>query len=76
MHKNAFQPKTLIGNWHENRFTDEYSEADNKTSNTYIKNPCKSFYPFWQMFSSQQVCSHLKCYWKQAWISKGKQNQK
>lgn len=41
MHKNSFQPKTLIGNWHENRFTEEYNEADNKTSNTYIKNPCK-----------------------------------
>jgi hypothetical protein len=41
MHKNAFNAKTLIGNWHENRHEDAYDEQANKTSNTYLKNPCK-----------------------------------
>ena len=41
MHKNSFNPKSLIGNWHENRYTDEYDGQHNATSNTYLQNPCK-----------------------------------
>ena len=40
MHKNNFNPKTLNGNWHENRYTEEYDAQDNQTSNTYLQNPC------------------------------------
>ena len=40
MHKNNFNPKTLNGNWHENRYTEEYDAQDNSTSNTYLQNPC------------------------------------
>ena len=41
MHKNSYNPKSLIGNWHENRFTDEYDAQSDATSNTYLQNPCK-----------------------------------
>ena len=41
MHKNAYTAKALIGNWHENRHTDSYDQANNNSSNTYLKNACK-----------------------------------
>lgn len=41
MHKNAYSAKTLCGNWAENRYTEEYDEVNNATSNTYLQNPCK-----------------------------------
>ena len=41
MHKNSFNPKSLIGNWHENRYTDEYDAQSDATSNTYLQNACK-----------------------------------
>ena len=40
MHKNNFNPKTLNGNWHENRYTEEYDKLNDATSNTYLQNPC------------------------------------
>lgn len=39
MHKNAYQPKVLNGNWCENRFTDAYDKYNNETSNTHLPNP-------------------------------------
>jgi len=39
MHKNAYQPKVLNGNWFENRFTDDYDKKTNETTNTYLANP-------------------------------------
>ena len=29
MHKNNYNAKTLNGNWHENRYTEQYDEQDN-----------------------------------------------
>ena len=53
MHKNAYTAKTLNGNWCENRFTNEFDNMHNATSNTYLPNPCKlstqsksNLYPF------------------------------
>ena len=40
MHKNNYNPKTLNGNWHENRYTEEYDKLNDETSNTYLQNPC------------------------------------
>ena len=42
MHKNSFNPKTLSGNWQEDRFTATYNDQHNASSNTYLQNPCKS----------------------------------
>ena len=42
MHKNSYTAKSLNGNWNENRFTNEYNSMDERTSNTYLQNPCKS----------------------------------
>ena len=39
MHKNAYNPKVLNGNWLENRFTDVYDKKTNETTNTYLANP-------------------------------------
>ena len=39
MHKNIYNPKTLNGNWFENRFTDEFEKQNNESSNTYLPNP-------------------------------------
>jgi hypothetical protein len=39
MHKNAFNPKTLNGNWWEDRYTDNYDTQNNSTSNTHMPNP-------------------------------------
>lgn len=44
MHKNAYQPKVLNGNWCENRFTDEYDRKANETTNTYLANPNQNKY--------------------------------
>jgi len=44
MHKNAYTAKALIGNWHENRHTDSYDQANNNSSNTYLKNASHSKY--------------------------------
>lgn len=41
MHKNTYGPKTLNGNWLENRYTEEYDALNDATSNTYLPNPCK-----------------------------------
>ena len=46
MHKNNFTAKTLNGNWHENRYTEEYDQLNDATSNTYLQNPCKFEYFF------------------------------
>ena len=40
MHKNSYNPKSLNGNWYENRQTSDF-EAQNNGSNTYLSNPCK-----------------------------------
>lgn len=45
MHKNSYNAKSLIGNWHENRYTDDYNRQHNATSNTFLQNPCKSTHP-------------------------------
>ena len=50
MHKNSFNPKSLIGNWHENRYTDEYDAQSDATSNTYLQNPCK-----WPQAGEQEI---------------------
>ena len=42
MHKNNYTAKTLNGNWHENRYTEEYDQLNDATSNTYLQNPCRS----------------------------------
>ena len=39
MHKNIYNPKTLNGNWFENRFTDDFDKKNDETSNTYLANP-------------------------------------
>jgi len=39
MHKNIYNPKTLNGNWFENRLTDEFDRKNDDTSNTYLANP-------------------------------------
>jgi hypothetical protein len=39
MHKNSYNPKTLNGNWFENRFTDDFDRKNDETSNTYLANP-------------------------------------
>ena len=54
MHKNNYTAKTLNGNWHENRYTDEYDEKHNASSNTYLSNPCMyiSHPPVWAMSNS------------------------
>lgn len=44
MHKNAYQPKVLNGNWCEDRFTDAYDERTNQTTNTYLANPASNRY--------------------------------
>ena len=44
MHKNNFAPKTLIGNWQENRFTEDFSANADSTSNTYLQNPSYNKY--------------------------------
>ena len=44
MHKNSYNPKTLNGNWHENRYTEEYNILSNETSNTYMPNPSHNKY--------------------------------
>ena len=36
MHKNSFNPKTLNGNWQEDRFTGIFGAASDATSNTYL----------------------------------------
>ena len=44
MHKNIYCPKVLNGNWQENRFTDEYDQLANETSNTHLPNPSHAKY--------------------------------
>jgi hypothetical protein len=44
MHKNAYNPKVLNGNWFENRFTDEYDKKTSETTNTYLPGPSASKY--------------------------------
>ena len=39
MHKNAYNCKTLNGNWWEDRYTDAYDKQNNETSNTHMPNP-------------------------------------
>ncbi len=43
MHKNSFNPKTLNGNWYEERCTEEF-EQFNFTTNSYLKNPSHNKY--------------------------------
>ena len=44
MHKNAYTPKTLNGNWYEDRFTSAYDKLANETSNTYLPNQSSNRY--------------------------------
>ena len=44
MHKNAYQPKVLNGNWCEDRFTDHYDQKTNETTNTHLANPAQNRY--------------------------------
>ena len=43
MHKNAYNPKTKIGNWQEERSTQQF-EQDNEVANCYLPNPSYSKY--------------------------------
>jgi hypothetical protein len=43
MHKNSYNPKTLNGNWQEERATESF-EKFNFTSNSYLKNPSHNKY--------------------------------
>ena len=38
MHKNTYAAKTLIGNWQEERSTEQY-ENFNEVTNSYLPNP-------------------------------------
>ena len=38
MHKNVYAAKTLIGNWQEERSTEQF-ESSNEGTNTYLANP-------------------------------------
>ena len=38
MHKNVYAAKTLIGNWQEERATEQF-EKDNAAMNSYMANP-------------------------------------
>lgn len=44
MHKNAYNPKVLNGNWCENRFTDKYDQDTNETTNTHLANASHTKY--------------------------------
>ena len=44
MHKNSYNAKTLNGNWHENRYTEDFDRQHNATSNTYLQNPSYNKY--------------------------------
>jgi hypothetical protein len=39
MHKNAYQPKCLNGNWFEERHTGHFDKAHDNSSNTFLANP-------------------------------------
>ena len=43
MHKNAYHSKTLIGNWNEERSTQQF-EQDNEVSNSFLPNPSYNKY--------------------------------
>ena len=43
MHKNVYTAKTLIGNWQEERSTEQF-ENDNEIANSFLPNPCFSKY--------------------------------
>ena len=43
MHKNTYTAKTLIGNWQEERSTEEF-ESFNEVTNTYLPNPSYNKY--------------------------------
>ena len=81
MHKNNYNPKTLNGNWHENRFTEEYNGEHDSSSNTYIQNPCKypqclnNTFNGFSIYSLQQVCANLQGNRKPAKLRKGKYMQ-
>jgi len=44
MHKNSYNPKTLNGNWFENRFTEDFDKKNDESSNTYLANPSYNKY--------------------------------
>lgn len=44
MHKNAYIPKVLNGNWCEDRFTDKFDWMTNETTNTHLANASHSKY--------------------------------
>jgi len=39
MHKNAYNPGVLNGNWFEERFTDAHERKQELGSNTFLPNP-------------------------------------
>ena len=43
MHKNTYTAKTLVGNWFEERHTDEF-EKFNEVSDCYLPNPSYNKY--------------------------------
>jgi hypothetical protein len=43
MHKNTYTAKTLIGNWNEERFTENFEDF-NEVSNCYLANPSYNKY--------------------------------
>ena len=59
MHKNAYNPKDLNGNWLENRFTDVYDKKTNETTNTYLANPSQSKY-----IPTSKAIGNVECYVK------------
>lgn len=43
MHKNVYTAKTLIGNWAEERSTENF-ESTNEVANCHLPNPCYNKY--------------------------------
>ena len=80
MHKNNYTAKTLNGNWHENRYTEEYDQLNDATSNTYLQNPCTLEYLSLSIhiltckydFSLQQIRTHFPRCWKREKLRKSK----
>lgn len=44
MHKNAYNPKSLNGNWFEDRHTDHFDAKHDSSSNTHLQNPSYNKY--------------------------------
>lgn len=67
MHKNAYQPKVLNGNWCEDRFTDAYDKKTNETTNTYLANPAVNRYTTTSKDIGNQIDYKKVSYFKTNW---------